>query len=140
MTIVFFCSHNHKIPPFSKKSNSLYEKIGKNTLVLLYDCMLNREKVWDIAMRKNSILKEKIFRKMAVIKKNSQTNCGFLYVFSWLSHKFLFSPCVGVSFTKTFLERLYADWALRRHKTKYTYDILHRLPLSLYRKYNIILP
>jgi hypothetical protein len=47
--------------------------------------------------------KEKIFRKMAVIKKKQQKNCGFLYVFSWLSHKFLFSPCtcIGVSFTKT---------------------------------------
>jgi hypothetical protein len=82
----------------------------KKTLVLLYDCILNREKVWDIAIRKNPILKEKIFRKMAVIKKTAKKLWLSLRILiQWLSDKFLFSPCVGVSFTKTFLERLYAD-------------------------------
>jgi hypothetical protein len=60
----------------------------KNTIVSLYDCMLNREK------EKGKTL----YPERENFLKNSQKNGGFLYVSSFYGfQKKNFSQCVGVS-------------------------------------------
>jgi hypothetical protein len=61
VTIIFFYSQDHKIPPFSKK-NIQYEQI--HLFLCMTVCWIER-RYGDIAIRKNPILKEKIIWKMA---------------------------------------------------------------------------